>query len=114
MLGGYAQALGGEPAAALIELDLMSAVAARESIDRHMGRDDTFRGWILRGAGAWIVAHEANTRAYKESVAVDLAEPTAHALLDLADGRLRASDPPRPRRSPSRNSSRGCATSYLH
>ncbi len=93
MLAGYAQALRGEPEAALAELDLMSVAAERESTDRFTGRDENFRGWILRGLGAWAAADDANTRAYEQSAALRLAEPVAHALLDLADGRLRAGEP---------------------
>jgi DNA-binding SARP family transcriptional activator/tetratricopeptide (TPR) repeat protein len=93
MVAGYAQALRGEPAAALAELDRMAAAARRESTDRFTGRDDNFRGWILRSVGATGEADEANTRAYELSRQHDLSESLAHALLDLADGRLRATDP---------------------
>ncbi len=92
MLAGYARALSGEPAAALAEIERMSAAAARESTDRFTGRDDNFRGWILRGVGAFDEADDANVRALERSSALNLAEPIAHALLDLADGRLRAGD----------------------
>jgi hypothetical protein len=93
MVAGYAHALRGEPAAALAELDRMSGAAARESTDRFAGRDENFRGWILRSVGATEAADEANTRAYELSRTHHLSEPLAHALLDLADGRLRAGDP---------------------
>jgi len=93
MVAGYAQALRGEPAAALREFDLMSDAAARERTERFSARDDNFRGWILRSVGALGEADEANTRAYELAATHGLAEPLAHALLDLADGRLRAGDP---------------------
>jgi len=93
MVAGYAHALRGEPAAALAELDRMSAAAALESTDRFAGRDENFRGWILRSVGATGPADEANSRAYELARTHRLSEPLAHALLDLADGRLRAGDP---------------------
>ncbi len=93
MVAGYAQALRGEPAAALREFTLMSQAAARARTERFNARDDNFRGWILRSVGALAEADEANTRAYELAATHSLAEPLAHALLDLADGRLRAGDP---------------------
>ena len=48
---------------------------------------------MLRGVGAFELADEANIAAYERSRTHGLPEPLAHALLDLADGRLRAGDP---------------------
>lgn len=93
MVAGYAEALRGQPAAALREFDRMAAAAARESTERFAGRDENFRGWVLRGVGAMAEADDANTAAYEQSRTRNLAEPMTHALLDLADGRLRAGDP---------------------
>jgi DNA-binding SARP family transcriptional activator/tetratricopeptide (TPR) repeat protein len=93
MVAGYALARQGDPLTALREFELMSATAARERTDRFAGRDENFRGWILRGLGAFGPADEANTRALELSTAQGSTEPMVHALLDLADGRLRANDP---------------------
>jgi DNA-binding SARP family transcriptional activator len=93
MVAGYALALSGEPAKALAEIDRMTAAAQREGTSRFAGRDDNFRGWILRGVGAFGAADDANARAFERSTTQHLSEPWAHALLDLADGRLRAGDP---------------------
>jgi hypothetical protein len=70
----------------------MAEAARRESTARFAGRDENFRGWILRSVGALDEAGDANTRAYELSRQHNLSESLAHALLDLADGRLRSGD----------------------
>jgi DNA-binding SARP family transcriptional activator len=92
-VAGHARALLGEPVLALAEFDRMATAAERESAPRFAGRVDNFRAWILRNLGLSGPADEANQRAFEQSDAHGLAEPRAHALLDLADGRLRAGDP---------------------
>jgi tetratricopeptide (TPR) repeat protein len=93
MVAGYARARLGDPLPALREFELMAASAEREHTDRFAGRVLNFRGWVLRGVGAFGPADEANTRAYELSMAQGATEPLVHALLDLADGRLRVGDP---------------------
>jgi hypothetical protein len=93
MVVGYARARAGDPLPALHEFEQMAATAERERTDRMAGRDLNFKGWILRGLGAFAAADDANTEAYERSAAIRSTEPMVHALLDLADGRLRAGDP---------------------
>jgi hypothetical protein len=92
-VAGHAQGLLGEPLAALAEFDRMAAAAQREGTDRFAARDSNFRAWILRNLGVTGAADEANQRALEQAQAPGLAEPRAHARLDLAEGRLRADDP---------------------
>jgi hypothetical protein len=51
------------------------------------------QAWVLRALGELAMADELNERARELSQQVGLPEPLAHALLDLASGRLLAGDP---------------------
>ncbi len=50
------------------------------------------RAWLLRATGQWPAADDASAEALELGAAVGFGEPGAHAVLDLADGRLRAGD----------------------
>ena len=50
------------------------------------------RSWLLRSTGQDELADEASVAALELSRATSFEEPLAHARLDLAEGRLRASD----------------------
>jgi tetratricopeptide (TPR) repeat protein len=92
LAAGYASAMLGRPAAALTEFDKHLAASVRLQSDRYAGRSDNMRGWVLRNVGALEAADELNRSAYEVSVRHDAVEPRMHALLDLADGRLRIGD----------------------
>ena len=82
----------GRPLDALAVLDEQDRVAERLRIDRVAGRADNCRGFVLRGLGAFDRADDANRTGLDRATAVDQAEAQAHALLDLADGRLLRGD----------------------
>lgn len=84
--------LRGRGADALGALDRLDAETAQRSITRFAARSTNWRAWILRNLGAASEAHDANERALDEATSKGLAEPRAHALLDLADGSLRDGD----------------------
>jgi DNA-binding SARP family transcriptional activator len=50
------------------------------------------RGWLLGTAGQWSAAADAAEEALELAAEVGFGEPGAHALLDLAENRLRAGD----------------------
>lgn len=89
---GQAFALLGRVPEALAAFDKMDAEAERRGLVRFAGRGANFRAWMARNLGRAGEADEDNQRAYDEASAVGENEPRAHALLDLADGRLRAGD----------------------
>ena len=93
LAAAHAQALRGNVAGALAELDRADAAVARQQATRFAGRSLNYRAWVLRNAGAPAEAAELSARAEAAARAHGHREPLAHALLDLADARLRAGDP---------------------
>jgi hypothetical protein len=67
---------------------VLDAEVERTGTGRWAGRADNTRGWILRGLGAGGAAREANERGLELSAAIAMAEPMAHAHLDLASAAL--------------------------
>jgi DNA-binding SARP family transcriptional activator len=91
-----AQALGllGRADEALAELAQVDRTAAEQRTERFAARADNCRAWILRNVGAHDEADARNDAAYARTVGEAVwTEPTADALLGLADGRLRAGEP---------------------
>jgi hypothetical protein len=82
----------GRPLDALAVLAEQDRVAERLRIARVAGRADNCRGFVLRGLGAFEEADDANAAGLDRASAVEQAEAQAHALLDLADGRLLRGD----------------------
>jgi len=73
---------------ALRAVDVLDAEVERTGTGRWAGRADNTRGWILRGLGERGAAREANERGLELSTAIAMAEPMAHAHLDLASAAL--------------------------
>jgi hypothetical protein len=73
---------------ALRAVAVLDAEVERTGTGRWAGRSDNTRGWILRGLGAGGAAREANERGLELSAAIAMAEPMAHAHLDLASAAL--------------------------
>lgn len=89
---GHALALAGRPVEALAEFDRFQQTALEQEASRFAGRRHNFRAWILRNLGATAEADDCNEQGLAEARAGGLGEPETHALLDLADARLRAGD----------------------
>lgn len=85
-------AMLGRPVEAFAELDRTDAEAAVRHLTRYAGRTENCRGYLLRNLGAFAEADEWNERGSEGGRAVGQPEPQAHALLDLADGRLQRGD----------------------
>ncbi|HEV3123972.1 MAG TPA: BTAD domain-containing putative transcriptional regulator [Candidatus Dormibacteraeota bacterium] len=64
----------------------------RQNVTRFLGRGDNTRGWLLRNLGALDAADECNQRGLETARRIEYVEAQAHALLDLAEGRLLAGD----------------------
>ncbi|MDX6242510.1 MAG: hypothetical protein QOE76_233 [Frankiales bacterium] len=92
MSRGLAFAALGRSADALACFDSMDELTRRLGLFRYAGRADNCRGYVLRNLGQPERADELNAAARAAGAAIDLAEPQAHAVLDLAEGRLRAGD----------------------
>jgi DNA-binding SARP family transcriptional activator len=80
MLGRAEEALG--------TIDLLESEVRRMGASRWVPRPLNLRGWVTRNLGEPTEADELNQEALEAARATDLAEPRAHALLDLAAGRL--------------------------
>ena len=89
---GQAFALLGRIPEALAALDAMDAESERRGLVRFAGRAANYRAWMARNLGRGDEADDGNRQAYEAATAVGEGEPRVHALLDLADGRLRAGD----------------------
>lgn len=89
---GFARAMLGRPAAALADFERSEQASARLETDRALARSSNCKGWIFRNLGDYGRADELNQHGYDSSTAQDTVEPRMHALLDLADGRLRVAD----------------------
>jgi DNA-binding SARP family transcriptional activator/tetratricopeptide (TPR) repeat protein len=92
MSRGLACAALGRSAEALACFDSMQEVTERLDLFRYAGRADNCRGYVLRNLGQLEWADDLNVAARAAGAEIDLAEPQAHAVLDLAEGRLRARD----------------------
>jgi DNA-binding SARP family transcriptional activator/tetratricopeptide (TPR) repeat protein len=92
MSRGLALAALGRPADALRCFEVMDDVVERLSISRYAGRADNCRGHVLRNLGLLAQADDYNIAARETGVRIEVDEPVAHALLDLAEGKLRAGD----------------------
>jgi hypothetical protein len=90
---GYALATLGDAASALRVLDRLSDVVAYETSGHWAGRVENMRGWVVRNLGELGAADEWNQRGLALAEAAAYSEAQAHALLDLADGRVLAGDP---------------------
>jgi DNA-binding SARP family transcriptional activator len=73
---------------ALATIDLLESEVRRMGASRWVPRPLNLRGWVTRNLGEPTQADEMNQEALEAARAADLAEPWAHALLDLAAGRL--------------------------
>ncbi|HEY2427503.1 MAG TPA: hypothetical protein VGI06_01135, partial [Acidimicrobiales bacterium] len=85
-------AMLGRPDEALTSLAALDDAVARTASQRWTARPLNLRGWILRNLGAGDEADDLNAQAIEAAGAIDLAEPAANGLLDLAAGRLLAGD----------------------
>jgi hypothetical protein len=65
---------------------------ARLGIERYAGRADNCRAHVLRNLGLLEEAEEHNLAARQAAAHVGVDEAVAHAVLDLAEGRLRVGD----------------------
>jgi DNA-binding SARP family transcriptional activator len=92
MSRGLSFAALGRSADALACFDSMDELTERLDLFRYAGRADNCRGYVLRNLGELERADDLNAAARAAGAAIELAEPQAHALLDLAEGRLRAGD----------------------
>lgn len=92
MSRGLALASLGRSAEALACFDTMAALVERLGTVRYAGRADNCRGYVLRNLGQHARADDLNAAAHEAGAAIGLDEPRAHAMLDLAEGRLRAGD----------------------
>ena len=73
---------------ALATIDTLESEVRRMGATRWIPRPLNLRGWLTRNLGEPTQADELNQEALEAARAADLAEPWAHALLDLAAGRL--------------------------
>lgn len=92
MSRGLAFAGLGRAADALASFDTMDEMLDRLGVVRYAGRADNCRGYVLRNLGQHDLADDLNRAGGEAGRAVGIDEPVAHALLDLAEGRLRAGD----------------------
>jgi tetratricopeptide (TPR) repeat protein len=92
---GRALAMLGRPAEALAAFDQLALTVERQHVTRFAGRAENYRGWVLRNVGALAEAEDATQQAWEAVGRLDdiaAAEARGHAVLDLADGRLRSGD----------------------
>lgn len=92
MSRGLAYAALGRSAQALTCFDTVEELVERLGIVRYAGRADNCRGYVLRNLGQLEQADDLNAAAQAAGSSVGLDEPLAHAVLDLAEGRLRAGE----------------------
>ena len=92
MASTMAEAMLSRPDRALASLKLLESDIERMDATRWVPRSRNLRGWIARNLGEVAQADESNEEAVEVSRQNGLAEPLAHGLLDLAAGRLMASD----------------------
>jgi DNA-binding SARP family transcriptional activator/tetratricopeptide (TPR) repeat protein len=85
----HALASLGKASAALQAIQAWEDEMQRQGASRFKGRPANYRAWVLRGLGNLEQADEFNWRALDEARGLGTREAEAHALLDLADGKLR-------------------------
>ena len=90
---GHAQALLGNPAAALAAFSQYTAEVERRQVPRFAGRGVNFAGWVLRHLGATEQALDLHAEALEAGRHDGTAEVTIAALEDLAEVRLESGDP---------------------
>jgi DNA-binding SARP family transcriptional activator/tetratricopeptide (TPR) repeat protein len=90
---GHAQALLGNPAAALAAFSQYTAEVERRQVPRFAGRAVNFAGWVLRHLGATEQAVDLHTEALEVGRHHGTPEVTIAALEDLAEVRVEAGDP---------------------
>jgi DNA-binding SARP family transcriptional activator len=92
---GRSLAMLGRAADAVAAFDRLAQTVERQHVVRFAGRADNYRGWVLRNLGAYAEADDATQQAWEAVGRLDdiaAAEARGHAVLDLADSRLRAGD----------------------
>jgi DNA-binding SARP family transcriptional activator/tetratricopeptide (TPR) repeat protein len=92
---GRALAMLGRPAEAMAAFDQLAVTVERQHVTRFVGRAENYRGWVLRNLGALEEAEDATQQAWDAVGRLDdiaAAEARGHAVLDLADARLRRGD----------------------
>lgn len=92
MSRGLAFAAVGRSADALVCFDRMVETVDRFGVVRYAGRVDNCRGYVLRNLGLHGLADDHNTAGRESAAHGGTGEAVAHAVLDLAEGRLRAGD----------------------
>ena len=92
MSRGLSLAALGRSAEALGCFAAMDEVVDRLGMSRYAGRADNCRGHVLRNLGLLEQADEFNLRAREAALRTGTEEAVAHAVLDLAEGRLRVGD----------------------
>ena len=92
MSRGLSLAALGRSAEALDCFAAMDEVVDRLGVSRYAGRADNCRGHVLRNLGLLERADDVNLRAREAASRVGVDEAAAHAVLDLAEGRLRVGD----------------------
>jgi DNA-binding SARP family transcriptional activator len=85
-------AMLGRTREALATVDILETAVRQMGATRWVPRPLNLRGWITRNLGEATLADELNQEALEAARAIDQAEPLAHALLDLAAGRLLEGD----------------------
>jgi hypothetical protein len=92
MSRGLSLAALGRPAEALGCFTEMDKWVERLGIRRYAGRADNCRGHVLRNLGLVERADECNQAGLEAAAQIGIEEAMAHALLDLAESRLRIGD----------------------
>jgi hypothetical protein len=82
----------GRAEAAFAALDAWERMIEQQQLTYYRAALSNFRSWLLRAVGETEAADELNQQAREQARIIVRGEPLAHALLDLADGRLRAGD----------------------
>lgn len=90
----YSAGLAGRLDVAFTSVAQLGAVVAEQGqhADRFQPIVHNMRGWLLGTAGQWSAAAEAGEEALALAAEIGFGEPGAHAVLDLAENRLRAGD----------------------
>jgi DNA-binding SARP family transcriptional activator/tetratricopeptide (TPR) repeat protein len=92
MAGTMALAMLGRPDEALATVETLRDEMERMGAARWSARPLNLRAWIVRNLGEATEADELNQAALEDAGRLDMAEPLANGLLDLAAGRLMAGD----------------------
>ena len=92
MSRGLSLAALGRAAEALACFAAMDELVERLSLHRYAGRADNCRGHVLRNLGLLEQAEQSNLAGRDAAARIGVDEAVAHAILDLAEGRLRIGD----------------------